>query len=303
MVGVLWGSAWMLTPSLPEPAMLAGAARFATAAALLAVAAFGVMRARRNARQAERLFPMRASIVLGFTLVGFPFALAVWAKDLVSAGMVPVFFAAMPLLTVLLGEKTGEASAIIPPVVAGMGGVAFLVAQGIEFSVRQLGGVLLLGAAVGLGAWSLNYAKKNIQPGNIFSSSAIQCAVASALLLILSGTGGVKSLIHWRGASMASLAVLAATDGAIALPLLFWLLSRIKAWQVASLQWMATLVAVAEAGVLSGGRPTVLMELGAAVVVVAITWLMRFDDAPGSATGVVTLQITSSDENTAGRLE
>ncbi len=302
-VGVLWGSAWLFIPSLPEPPMIAGAVRFAIAAALLGTMAAGTSKARHKVNRDRRPFPMVASVVLGLTLLGFPFALAIWAKGLVSVGLVAVLYAAMPLVTLLLAEKTGDVADTIPPIAIGMGGIAFLVAQGIEYSTRQLGGLLLLGAAVGLGAWSLNYAQRHIRPSDIFSSSAIQCVVASALLLLLSGARGIGSAIHWRGASVASLLVLAAAEGAVAFPLLFWLLSRIDAWQVASLQWLATLVAVAEAGMLLEGRPALLMLLGGAMVVVAMIWLMRFKDAPGSATGVVTLQITSTDENALGRRE
>ena len=302
-VGVLWGSAWLFTPSLPEPPMLAGAARFAIAAALLGAAAGGSSVATRQTDRDQPPFPLFASIVLGLTLAGFPFALAIWAKGLVSVGVVAALYAAMPLVTLLFGETAGDAAGKIPPMAVGMGGVAFLVAQGIEYSARQMGGLLLLAAAVALGAWSLNYAKRNIQPGNILSSSAVQCAVAAVLLLALNGKAGIEQLMDWHEASVASLVVLATAEGAIAFPLLLWLLSTMEAWKAASLQWVATLVAVAEAGLFLRGEPSLQMELGAVMVVVAIIWLMRLRDEPGSTIGVVTLQITSAHQSTPERRE
>lgn len=47
LVGVLWGSAWILTPMLPLPELLAGAVpslEMATGAILIADAVFGLMR-------------------------------------------------------------------------------------------------------------------------------------------------------------------------------------------------------------------------------------------------------------------
>jgi len=271
--------------------MLAGAARFAIAAVLLgAVAAASMMRNRGN-RNRETV-PWAPSIVLGLTLTGLPFALAVWAKDLVSAGVVAVLYAAMPLMALFFGWKVSDVPGKIPVMAVGLGGVALLAAQGIDYSARQLGGVLLLGAAVALGAFSLNYAKGRIRPGHILISCAIQCAAGSVLLLFLSGAEGIPAPANWSGASVASLSVLAAAEGVIAFPLLFWLLSRIEAWQAASLQWLTTLVAVAEAGMVLRAKPTLQMGSGAAIIVVALLWLMKSDEASADATGAVTLQIT-----------
>ena len=297
LVGVLWGSAWMLSPSLPRPAMLAGAVRFASSAALLGVAA-AFMRSRNRGIESHREdTSITPSLILGVTLVGLPFALAVWAKSLASAGNVAVLYAAMPLFTALLGDNSDEVSAAIPVVMIGMGGVAFLVAQGIRYSMRQLGGVLLLGLAVALEAWSLNYAKRRIRRGNILTSSAIQCSIAAALLLLLGGARGMSLPVRWKVDSVASLTVLSLAEGVVSLPLLLWLLSRIEAWKVASLQWAATVIAVAEASLILHGEPTLLMMLGAVMVLVAVIWLLKSCGAPESATGVVTLQITSMTES------
>lgn len=287
-LGVLWGSAWILTPVTSSPKLLAGAVRYGIAAAVLGVIAlFGLVR-RISQHQA---FPLVPSIVLGVTMIGLPYALAVWARGGVSQGMVPVFYAAMPLAALFFSRKAD--GAVIPAMAIGMGGVACLAGQAINFSSGQIYGMLLLGAAVLLGAFSLNYGKASIRPGSFLLSSAIQCAVASALLVCLSGASGQLHTASWQALwnrqSIVQLIALAVVEGGIGLPLLYWLLARIESWQAATLQWMVTLTAVAEAGWVLRARPTLEMSAGAAAVIAAVLWVMR----QGSGPQTVTLQITS----------
>ncbi len=282
-VGIFWGSAWILTPMLPLPELLAGAVRFAIAAVLLALVALTLRRRRTTRRQA---FPLVPSMVLGITMVGMPYALAVWAKDSVSSGLVAVLYSAMPLAALFFGRKADSAS--IPAMAIGMGGVAFLVDQGITYSTAQVEGALLLAVGVILGALSLNYAKLRIKRENFLLSSAIQCAVAFVLLIFLSGIGGGLRATSWNRSSILVLMILSVAEGAIALPLLLWLLSRIEPWQAASLQWAATLVAVAEAAWFLRATPTLEMIAGAMLIGGAILWLML----SRSGSGTVTLRIT-----------
>jgi drug/metabolite transporter (DMT)-like permease len=281
--------------------MLAGAVRFAIAAALLfVIVAPSLVRRARDSDRTRHALPIAPSVLLGVTLIGLPYALAVWAKDSVSTGVVAVMYAAMPLAALFFSQD-GNIPSRIPAMTLGMGGIALVVGQGIDYSTRQIGGILLLGVAVGLGAFSLNYAKRHIRRGHFLLSSAIQCAVAAVLLVLLSGAGGWASPVQWSWGSVAMLAALAAAGGAIALPLLFWLLSEIEAWQVATLQWLGTLIAVAEAGWLLRGNPTMEMGAGGVMAAGAMLWLMwrgvESEDQPDA----VTLQITSAEERALRR--
>lgn len=287
VTGLLWGSAWTLTPLLPVPPLLAGAARFLIATALLGVPAL-VVRVRKRDR--SDAFPFRASLLLGVTMVGLPYALAVWAKDDVSAGLVAVAYSSMPLAAMFLSGRGNPG--FIFAMAAGMGGVAFLVDQGISYSEMQLGGLGLLGVGVLLGAFSLNYGKAKIRMESILLSSAIQCAVASLILACLSGVTGEfhtpQWTRSWNGQSVFVLVALAAIEGSIAIPLLYWLLAKVESWQAAALQWLATLVAVAEAAWYLREKPTLEMCAGAAVILGAVVWLTGRAGRPET----VTLEIT-----------
>jgi len=287
LLGVLWGSAWILTPATSSPKLLAGVVRFAIAATVLGLLALFQLIKRISRYQA---FPLVPSIVLGVTMIGLPYALAVWARGAVSQGMVPVFYAAMPLAALFFSRKTDGAA--IPAMAIGMGGVACLAGQAINFSSGQIYGMLLLGAAILLGAFSLNYGKASIRPGSFLLSSAIQCTAASVLLVFLSGAAGQLHRTSWQAIwnrqSIVQLIALAVAEAA-SLPLLYWLLARIESWQAATLQWMVTLTAVAEAAWVLRARPTLEMSAGAAAVMGTVLWVMQ----PGSGPETVTLQITS----------
>jgi drug/metabolite transporter (DMT)-like permease len=276
-VGILWGSGWIVTPTLPLPELLAGAVRFAIAAALLGLAIL-ILRIRP-----PRPFPLAPSVLLGITMAGLPYALAVWAKDSVSAGLVAVLYAAMPLAALFLSRNIFSSS--VPALVIGMGGVTFLVAQGISSSPAQFKGAVLLAFAVSAEAFSYNYAKSCIGRGTFVVSSAIQCAVASLLLAFLSAVTGRFHPALWNRQSFVALAAVAAVEGAIGLPLLYWLLARIESWQAATLQWLSTLVAVAEAACFLRAKSTLDMAAGAIMILAATFWSMQADQWDSDSAG------------------
>jgi drug/metabolite transporter (DMT)-like permease len=293
LVGLVWGSAWIPASALPDRPIFVGAIRFGIAAAVLGLLELALTKKRKVSIHKTPLIP---SIVLGVAMLGLPYALATWAKGTVSSGLIAVGFATMPLFTLFFSGEFGGAPGAIPAIAIGIGGVAFLVAQGVDYSSSQVGGLFLLVAVVVLGAFSLHYAKRRLPKGTFIRSSAIQSAVACVLLLFLSGIGGWQRLVNWSWNSVPALMALTITEGVIALPLLFWLLSEMEAWQVATLQWLATFVAVAEAGVLLQAKPTWQMGLGSVIVMGTIAWILlprnRTDPTAGIDSDTVTLQIT-----------
>lgn len=271
VVGILWGSAWIVAPMLPVPDLAAGAARFAIAATILAVAAW-VFRARQKTSA-----PLVPSLLLGITMIGVPYALAVWAKGSVSIGVVAVLYALTPLAALFFSRDSSAAP--IPALAIGMGGVAFLVAQGIQYSLGQVKGASLLIVAVVLAGFSLNYAKRHIRKDTVLVSSAIQCAVACVLLGCVSAITGQLHFVGWNWESVSLLGAVAAVEGAIALPMLYWLLNMVEPWQAGMLQWVSTLVAVVEAAWFLRAKPTMQMIAGAVIIAGTTIWLIRRDEA------------------------
>jgi drug/metabolite transporter (DMT)-like permease len=314
-VGAIWGSAWIPTSALPQtlPALAAGALRFALAAIFLAIAAILAGVKRRSGKRQPIARLLAPSAVLGVTMLGLPYALTAWAAGRVSAGVVAVCFALMPLLALLFedalfsdlflagdarrGEEPGGA---IPAVVLGVGGVAMVVAPGLSFHWQQAGGVAALLAAMVLGAFSLIYARGlwarglwargRLAGGDIMSFSAIQMGVASVFLAALLMVSGLGKTVHWQETAALPLALLAIVVSGGTLPLLFWLLSRITAWQAATLQWASTLVAVSEAAWVLRAKPAAEAWIGAALIPACLAWI--FMHAQSGDSRAVTLEIT-----------
>jgi probable blue pigment (indigoidine) exporter len=292
-IGLLWGSAWTLTsfPIPQPPTLLAGAIRFAVAALFTGLVAC----LRKPPTQKKELSATVApSLILGVTMIGLPFALSVWAAGNVSSAVVAILFALMPLFALFMSSE--DASAAIPALVVGAGGVAFLVSRGFSTSLTQLTGGVLLTIAVASEAFSLNYARSRLRHLDLLASVSIQFLTAAILLGVLSvatkrGQSAEWHFMDWDGQSVAALLVLACAVSGITLPLLYWLLARLETWQIASLQWAATLVAVVEAALFLRAKPTLEMAAGVAMIVGAILWLLR--SSTGGRSPTVTLQITN----------
>ena len=289
-VCILWGSAWIPTSVVLRemPVIRAGAMRFAIAAIFVASLALIAWLRNRVAVQRKPALPLRNSLVLGLTALALPYALTAYAAGQVSSGAVAVLFALMPLAALLLSREA--MSAAIPALVIGLGGVALLVAQGLSISTMQWKGVALIACAVVLGAFSLNYAKTRLRRSDLLASVSIQFACAAVFLGLLSTFIELGKQAIWNQDGLLSLLILAVISG-LSLPLMYWLLFELESWQVASLQWSATLIAVAEAVWFLRATPSMYMWAGAALIVGATLWLLRGTGLRDSE--AVTLQITN----------
>ena len=302
-VGILWGSAWIPRSFvLPGgPGFRDGALRFAIAAAFVALLALVTSLGAGKQSRPRLTSTLVPSFLLGVTAVAAPYALTVFAAGQVSSGVVAILFAVMPLAALLMsGESESRA---IPTIVIGIGGVAILGAQGVSTSTAQIKGAVLIAMTVALGAFSLNYAMRHLRRSNLLVSAAIQFAVAAVLLGALSVTAERIEPIAWREQAILSLLVLGVVVSGITLPLMYWLLTKLEAWQVATLQWIATLVAVAQAAWFLRAKPSVEMWTGAGLIVGATVWLVR--GGSNARQQSVTLQITSDgiDRSTASESE
>jgi len=301
VVAVLWGSAWIPSSLVlgPVPRLRAGALRFAIGAGFCTLLALAErLRAREpSARKPAAI--VGDSLILGLAAVGLPYALTVWAVGKVSPGAVAALFALMPLAAFLMSES--RTAAVIPALVIGTCGVVILVAQGLSLSARQLKGAVLIAGAVMLGAFALNYAKRRLRRRDLLASTAVQFAFAAVL------AGALSSMVErgrpaiWsRGTSISLLALGVAASG-LGLSLMYWLLISMETWQVAALQWSATLVSVAEAAWFLRPRIASGMWVGAGLIIGATIWLLG--EGGGANGDVVTPEMTIRTVGGAGASE
>ncbi|MBB6145403.1 drug/metabolite transporter (DMT)-like permease [Silvibacterium bohemicum] len=337
-VGAIWGSAWIpnqtLSQSLPE--LEVGVLRFGLAAIVLGVVVtlrhFGTSTkgkagagpgagpdARPDARpDAGRstqgqaaparsalglLFP---SALLGVTMLALPYALTVWAAEQLSAGVVALCFATMPLFLLFFagaentgpgntGPDRGDQGSAIPAVALGIGGVAMVVAPGLSVSLLQARGAAALLLAVALEGFSMIYTRRlyasgRLKSGEIPAFSAIQFASASVFLAVLTVSTGQHFTFRLDETAALRLATIAIVISAGTLPLFYWLLQSMAAWQLGTLQWVATLVAVGEAALMIRVRPSLEGWIGAVLVPACIAWILS--RTQNETSGRVTPQIT-----------
>jgi len=281
-VGVLLGSAWIPYSVLLHhiPGLFANALRCSIAA----VFATGVALAARLRQKEEAEHRFRAilvpSIVLGVTELALPYALNVWAADRVSTSVALTLFALIPLVALLLNMEGG--SGAIPKLVIGAGGVAVLVSRGFSISTGQIFGVLLVAGAVISAAFSLNYARKRLGKGDLLASAAIQFVAASLLLGVLSFATEHGQFTRIDREMALSLILLGVAISGVSLPLLYWMLTESKSWQVGAVYWVTILVGVVEAGALLRAGPSMEMVAGAVLIAGATVWLLRSDDGASS---------------------
>jgi probable blue pigment (indigoidine) exporter len=295
-VGAVWGSAWIPIAALSQtlPGLPAGVLRFGLAAVVLAIAAAiaGIRTPReRRPHPAKLLGP---SVLLGVTMLGLPYALTLWAADHVSPGVVALCFGFMPLPALLM-EDDEAGGGVIPAMVLGIGGVAMVVAPGLGFSWLQIPGIAALLGATVLGGFSLVYVRRlyalgRLENRDLLSFSAMQLGVASVFLALVVAATGQMAGVHWDSSAALPLAILAIVVSGGTLPLLYWMLGRITSWQAATLQWAATLIAVAEAVLKLGVRPGLEGWIGAILIPGCIFQLFLM--AGGGGMEAVTPQIT-----------
>ncbi len=256
-MSLLWGSGWMAAPSLAELA-----APFAATALIFALAASGLLWI--SLQKPARRLPWRAHLTLGAALFAGPTALLVVAGQHGIGGWTPLLYSFLPLLTA--GERWSPAMAIAP-------GAALLLLNGtVPFAPGKLVWVLLALFAVGLQAWALRYAARQLLGCSVAANLARATAVAGALLafgsLVFDPSPRLAPPTQWNAGAAGSLLLLSVFGTALPYAGLYALLAgdAYKPEQVAVTQWLQTMVMVGESAVLARAHPSWTLAGAAALL-------------------------------------
>ena len=271
LLSLIWGSSWMAFSELDGhcPPMRAAAIRYGAAAALLLLVAL----VRRTPMPQGR--PLKAMLALGCTLLAAPYILLSIAGRVVPAGTTAILFALAPAALVLVasaGRGAFSSRRALYVSLAGFSAVALAMSGAISLShVVEL---VMVAAAVTSVAWSIAFAKRELQGANLLAASAIQLAAASLVLgaLSLVREHGVPSL--WTAGSIAALGLLSVVGSAFALPLLYWLLRESEPHQVSTVEWLQAFVPVVEGAILLHQALPASFYIGATGVVACTTFLL-----------------------------
>lgn len=272
---LIWGSTWLGVHIVVEylPPFLAAALRFLAAAALLFI---WVLIRRpvwpRGAREWNAIF------VLGFTVIGVPYALQFWAQQYVTSSMTAVLFSALPLtvalLTPLMMHRTVPRQSVQAMLVA-FAGLLLLLSSNLRLGSRPFWGAVAVLVAMCGSAWSAVYAKLRLRGVDPVASTAMQLFIGAVGLSW--ATWALESHRHalWSRTAVYALLFLATFGSAIAFAIYYWLLQHMQPYQLSTINMVIPVVAVLEGSLLAHDPIPLTMIVAMMVVLGSIAVVLR----------------------------
>jgi drug/metabolite transporter (DMT)-like permease len=242
VLGIIWGSTWLASDTLAEqiPPLLGSGFRFLLAGVVLVPLILLKRWALPRGRALGYL------LLLSVSLMALPLLLLVWARAQLPFATVTVLFAMMPLVVILLTpvlEGRGVPNRAAPAAIVGVGGMVLV--TGASFSSAQIWGAAVVFAAVVFTGASSLIARRELKEVHPAVVAASLLGGAGGVLLVAS-LGLERESVQWSASVVRDLVVLSVLSGAAPYVLYFWLLQRVEAYQIATVQWIVPLVGLAE---------------------------------------------------------
>jgi drug/metabolite transporter (DMT)-like permease len=271
-LGIVWGTTWVAAQTLGEyvPPLRGAAVRFLLAA-LLWLPVILWKRLKWPQGRARGIV-----LLLSVSLIALPSVLLLWAQSRVSSATVAVSFSAMPLLVILLTPAL--AGREVPRLamqasIVGLGAMAL--ALGVTFSlVQAAGAALVLLAVASIGASAI-IARRELGSVHPIVVTALLLGVAGLLLFFASLALEFGQPVEWNRGAVGAVLFLASVAGAPAYATYFWLLQRLEAYQVGTVQWIEPLVAILESALILRLGLSFNMIAGSLVALLCLFLVMR----------------------------
>jgi drug/metabolite transporter (DMT)-like permease len=271
-LGIVWGTTWVAADTLAEyvPPLRGAAARFLLAALVwIPVILWKRLKLPRDGA-------LGFLLIVSVTMIVVPFLLLIWAQARVPTATVAVSFAAMPLMVVLLTPVL--AGRDVPRIamqasIVGLG--AIVVALGATFSLVEAGGAAVVLLAVAFIGASSIVARREFSGLHPIVVTALVLGVAGLLLFLASLLFERGQPVQWNRSAIGAVVFLAIVAGAPAYATYFWLLQRMEAYQVGTVQWIEPLVAVLESALFLRLGLSFSMIAGSLVALVCLLLVVR----------------------------
>jgi drug/metabolite transporter (DMT)-like permease len=271
-LGIIWGTTWVAAQTLGEyvPPLRGAAVRFLLAALLWLPVIFGKRLKWPRGRA------LGIVLLLPISLIALPSLLLLWAQSRVPSATVAVSFSALPLLVIFLTPAL--AGREVPRLamqasIVGLGAMAL--ALGATFSVAQAGGAaVVLLAVASIGASSI-IARRELGSVHPIVVTALVLGAAGLLLFLASLALEYGQPMQWNRSAVGAVLFLAAVAGAPAYATYFWLLQRLEAYQVGTVQWIEPLVAILESALILRLGLSFNMIAGSLVALLCLFLVMR----------------------------
>lgn len=275
---LIWGSTWLgirfLVADVP---VLEGAAlRFMIGGLIL----LGLALARRRPWPRDGR-AWNAIGVLSLTMMAVPYGLLFWAEQHVTSSMTAVLFSALPLLVALLTpvmtHNKVPREAVFAMTIA-FAGLLMLFYRNLSSGLALWGGAAVL-VAMALSAWSVVYAKKRLLEVDAVVSTAMQFLLASVALWWGDWVLEARRHAHWTKSAIGALAFLTIVGSCVAFVVYYWLLKRMQAYQLSTINLVIPIIAVLEGAWLGRESIPLLMLAVMVVVLLSVGAVLRADAA------------------------
>ncbi len=211
-------------------------------------------------------------LMLAAAMIALPSVLLLWAREHVESATVTVSFAAMPLIVALLTSGKAVPRSALQAAVVALG--AMVLATGASLRISQAAGAaVVLLAVASIGASSL-VARRELASLSPWVVTALLLGAAAPLLFLGRLLLERGESAEWNGSTIATVALLAVASAA-AYPAYFCLLQQLEAYQLATVQWVQPLVALAETAAFLRLRLSLSMIAGTVVAMVCLWVVMR----------------------------
>jgi drug/metabolite transporter (DMT)-like permease len=278
IVYLAWGGTYPAIRVMVEtaPPLVATGVRFIVAGVLL----YGwlLVRGGRDRVRLPRRETAGAAIV-GMVILG-DIGLLALAEQEVPAGLAALIIASVPLWIVLLRLAAGERPArlTLAAVVAGLAGVALLVAPG-GGSGAPLGWLLLLVGAAAIEATGQFFSPRAPLPADALVSTAVQLLAAGATLAVAGLAAGEKiDPGRFSGDALLAFAYLVGPGSLVAYAAFVWLLANVPISTVSTYAYVNPVVAVFVGWALLDEEITPAIAPGALAVLASVALIVRDRD-------------------------
>jgi drug/metabolite transporter (DMT)-like permease len=278
IVYLAWGGTYPAIRVMVEtaPPLVATGVRFIVAGVLL----YGwlLVRGGRDRVRLPRRETAGAAIV-GMVILG-DIGLLALAEQEVPAGLAALIIASVPLWIVLLRLAAGERPArlTLAAVVAGLAGVALLVAPG-GGSGAPLGWLLLLVGAAAIEATGQFFSPRAPLPADALVSTAVQLLAAGATLAVAGLAAGEKiDPGRFSGDALLAFAYLVGPGSLLAYAAFVWLLANVPISTVSTYAYVNPVVAVFVGWALLDEEITPAIAAGALAVLASVALIVRDRD-------------------------
>ena len=278
IVYLAWGGTYPAIRVMVEtaPPLVATGVRFIVAGVLL----YGwlLVRGGRDRVRLPRRETAGAAIV-GMVILG-DIGLLALAEQEVPAGLAALIIASVPLWIVLLRLAAGERPArlTLAAVVAGLAGVALLVAPG-GGSGAPLGWLLLLVGAAAIEATGQFFSPRAPLPADALVSTAVQLLAAGAMLAVAGLAAGEKiDPGRFSGDALLAFAYLVGPGSLLAYAVFVWLLANVPISTVSTYAYVNPVVAVFVGWALLDEEITPAIAAGALAVLASVALIVRDRD-------------------------